>query len=157
MSTQIERKYLVAERAVVAHATEPPVAIRQAYLATGKTSVRVRIAGVRAWLGVVGVRDRESTGYEYAVPVADAEEMIARLAVTPVVEKDRYRIDAGAKWTIDVFKGKNAPLVLAEITLGSRTESVCPPPWLGDDVSHDLKYQNVYLALHPYSTWRPDG
>ena len=157
MSTEIERKYLVAERGVIAHATEPPVAIRQAYLATGKTAVRLRIAGASAWLGVVGVRAGESTGYEYSVPLADARDMIERLAVTPVVEKDRYRIDDEAAWTIDVFKGANAPLMLAEITHRSRVEKLPQPKWLGDDVSHDLRYQNVYLALHPYSSWRHDG
>ena len=157
MTTEIERKYLVAERGVIAHATEPPVAIRQAYLATGKTAVRVRIAGTSAWLGVVGVRGGESTGYEYSVPVADAEEMMARLAVTLVVEKDRYRIDDGLPWTIDVFKGDNAPLMLAEITRRSRVKKLPQPSWLGDDVSDDLRYQNVYLALHPYSSWRHDG
>ena len=157
MTTEIERKYLVAERGVIAHATEPPVAIRQAYLATGKTAVRVRITGASAWLGVVGVRSGESTGYEYNVPVADADEMIARLAVTPAVEKDRYRIDDEVPWTIDVFKGDNAPLMLAEITRRSRVRKLPQPSWLGDDVSDDLRYQNVYLALHPYSSWRHDG
>ena len=157
MTTEIERKYLVAERGVIGHATEPPVAIRQAYLATGKTAVRVRIAGASAWLGVVGVRSGESSGYEYNVPVADADEMIARLAVTPVVEKDRYRIDDEVPWTIDVFKGDNAPLMLAEITRRSRVRKLPQPSWLGDDVSDDLRYQNVYLALHPYSSWRHDG
>ena len=157
MSTEIERKYLVAERGIIARATEPPVAIRQAYLATGKTAVRVRIAGASAWLGVVGVRGRESTGYEYGVPVADADEMIDRLAVTPVVEKDRYRIDDEVPWTIDVFKGDNAPLMLAEITRRSLVRKLPQPSWLGEDVSDDLRYQNVYLALHPYSSWRHDG
>lgn len=157
MSTEIERKYLVAERGVIAHATEPPVAIRQAYLATGKTAVRLRIAGAGAWLGVVGVRAGASRGYEYSVPVEDAREMMERLAVTPVVEKDRYRIDDEAAWTIDVFKGDNAPLMLAEITHRSRVEKLPHPKWLGDDVSNDLRYQNVYLALHPYSSWRHDG
>ena len=157
MSTEIERKYLVAERGVIAHATEPPVAIRQAYLATGKTAVRVRIAGASAWLGVVGVRGGEPTGYEYKVPVPEAEEMIARLAVTPVVEKDRYRIDDEARWAIDVFKGDNTPLVIAEITHSSRVEKLPRPEWLGDDVSHDMRYQNVYLALHPYSSWKHEA
>lgn len=158
-NTGIERKYLVAERGVIARATEPPVAIRQAYLATGKTAVRVRIAGASAWLGVAGA----ATGYEYKVPVADAAEMIEQLAVTATVEKDRYRIDEGKAgedgqtWTVDVFKGANAPLMLAEITVPSRTEQVSLPSWLGDDVSYDLRYQNVYLALHAYSAWRNDG
>ena len=47
--------------------------------------------------------------------------------------------------------------MLAEVTQRSRTASVPRPAWLGTDVSHDLRYQNVYLALHPYSAWRHDG
>ena len=156
MTTGIERKFLVADQSVIGRATRPPVAIRQAYLATGKTTLRVRIAGLRASLGVYGVRDGEPTGYEYDVPLRDAEAMAANLAVTDTVEKDRYSIDdaaAGATWTVDVFKGRNAPLMLAEIIQPSLTDAVRPTAWLGEDVSHDLKYQNVYLALHPYSTW----
>ena len=157
MSTEIERKFLVAEHGVIAHVTEPPVAIRQAYLVTGKTTVRVRIAGASAWLGVVGPQGGSTAGYEYSIPVADAADMVARLAATAVVHKDRYRIDDGAIWSVDVFKGDNAPLMLAEVTQRSRTASVPRPAWLGTDVSHDLRYQNVYLALHPYSAWRHDG
>lgn len=154
MTTKIERKFLVRDPMVIRHATEPPVAIRQAYLATGKAKVRVRIGGPQAWLGA---HDGADCSYEYAIPKADAEDMLAHLAATAVVEKDRYRIEDGGAWIVDVFRGLNAPLAVAEIDLHSPTASIEPPPWLGADVSHDLRYQNVYLALHPYSAWRHDG
>ncbi len=156
MSRQLERKFLVADTSVIGAATAPPVAIRQAYIAAGKNTVRVRVAGARAWLTV---RDPALPrgGYEYAIPVDEAEDMMARIAVTGIVEKDRYRIQDGATWTVDIFTRANAPLALAEITLDSPTKGVEPPAWLGEEVSDELRYRNVYLALHPYSDWKSGG
>ena len=154
MNTEIERRYLVADLSVIGRATVPPRPMKQAYLATGKTNVRVCIVGGSAWLTAKGTADGSiRREYEYPVPVADAKEMMEHLAVTDIVENDRYEIDEGVLWIIDVFKGANAPLALAEVELESPVEGVDPPPWLGDEVSTDLRYQNVYLAVHPYSAW----
>ena len=152
MTLHLERRFLVADTAVVGTATEPPLAIRQAYLATGKRTIRVRVAGPSAWLTVRDPR-RARGGYQYSIPVADAEDMMECLAATPIVRKDRYRIEDGAAWTIDLFKGDNAPLAVAEVALDSPTTAVKLPAWLGEEVSNDLRYHNVYLALHPYSSW----
>ena len=104
----LERRFLVADAAVIGTATEPPQAIRQAYLATGKRTIRLRVAGASAWLTVRDPRQARG-GFQYSIPIADAEDMMQRLAATPIVVKDRYRIEDGAAWTVDVFKGDNAP------------------------------------------------
>ena len=148
----LERRFLVADAAVIRTATEPPQAIRQAYLATGKRTIRLRVAGASAWLTVRDPRQARG-GFQYSIPIADAEDMMQRLAATPIVVKDRYRIDDGAAWTVDVFKGDNTPLAVAEVALDSPAKAIKLPAWLGDEVSNDLRYHNVYLALHPYSTW----
>lgn len=153
MKGQIERKFRVVDAGVVAHATEPPVLIRQAYLATGKTTVRVRAAGTLAWLTVRG----HHRGYDYQIPQQDADDLMRNVALTAIVQKERYHLDDGAAWTVDVFQGANAPLVMAKTVVKSLTVGVHAPPWLGEEVSHDLRFQNVYLALHPYSAWRHDG
>ena len=152
MNPLLERRFLVADAAVIGRATQPPQAIQQAYLATGKRTIRVRIAGASAWLTVRDPRQMRG-GFHYSIPVADAEDMMAHLAATPIVVKDRYRIEDRTMWTVDVFKGDNAPLALAEIALDSPAAAFKLPAWLGDEVSYDLRYHNVYLALHPFSTW----
>ena len=152
MTLHLERRFLVADTAVIGTATEPPLAIRQAYLATGKRTIRVRVAAATASLTVRDPR-RARGGYQYPIPLADAEDMMKSLAATPIVHKDRYRIEDGAAWTVDIFKGDNAPLAVAEIALDTPATAVKLPAWLGDEVSNDLRYHNVYLALHPYGSW----
>ena len=54
---------------------------------------------------------------------------------------------------MDVFAGKNAGLVMAEIELTDEDELFEMPEWAGDEVSDDPRYYNVYLAQHPYKGW----
>ncbi|MFP5504791.1 MAG: CYTH domain-containing protein [Gammaproteobacteria bacterium] len=160
MAIEIERKFLVVNdtwRAVA----DAGMRLRQGYLSrvTGadavRSSVRVRTDGERAFLNIksatLGIRRQE---YEYPIPLADAEAMLAELCVGAVVEKTRYHVPAGAHvWEIDVFAGDNAGLVVAEIELGDESESFQRPGWLGEEVSDDPRYYNVCLADRPYCRW----
>ncbi len=77
--------------------------------------------------------------------------------MTAIVEQDRYQIEErGTLWSVNVFKGAHAPLMLAETELASPAEGVHPPAWLGDEASQDLRHQGVYLSLHPYPAWKHD-
>ena len=156
MKTEIERKFLVADPSIVGRSTAAPIRMRQAYLSRGKTSVRVRVASDRATLTVKGPQKGITRPeYEYEIPNSDANEMIDTLAVTNVIEKDRYLIGEGDfTWEVDVFKGANQPLVLAEIELKAEDVAIDLPAWLGEEVSTDVKYLNAYLATHPYGAWR---
>ena len=66
------------------------------------------------------------------------------------IEKTRYLIPYDKKWTIelDVFHGKLAPLVLAEVEFTSveEADTFIPPEWFGEDVTHSSKYHNSYLS-----------
>lgn len=160
MAIEIERKFLVLNDAWRA-AADAGTRYRQGYLSrvTGpdavRSSIRVRTDGERAFLNIksatLGIRRQE---YEYAVPLADAEAMLADLCVGAVVEKSRYHVNHGAHvWEIDVFAGSNAGLVVAEIELGHEDEAFERPAWLGAEVSDDPRYYNVCLAERPYSSW----
>jgi len=59
----------------------------------------------------------------------------------------------GAHWEVDEFLGDNAGLVVAEIELKSESESFTRPEWLGEEVTHDARYFNSSLSLHPYGSW----
>jgi len=150
---EIERKFLVSSDAW--RDGTPGVPMRQGYLSEGtRTTVRVRIAGPRAWLtikgrAVGGVRPE----YEYEIPVRDGSAMLD-LCTGEIVDKVRHRVPyAGNTWEVDVFAGVNQPLITAEVELGSPDESVELPPWLGREVTGEARYLNASLAGFPYSVW----
>ena len=155
MATEIERKFTVINdhwRDAVRASSE----YKQGYLASDPgCSVRVRIDDDKANLNIksatLGIHRQE---YEYPIPKADAEEMMASLCQGPIIEKTRYFVDHGGKtWEVDVFEGDNAGLVVAEIELEHTDESFERPDWVGEDVSHDPRYYNVRLVTHPYKDW----
>lgn len=160
MAIEIERKFLVLNDAWRA-AADPGTDYCQGYLTrvTGegaaRCSVRVRIEGDQARLNIksatLGIRRRE---YEYLLPMADALEILNDLTLEAVVEKTRYHVPDGQHiWEVDVFKGANAGLVVAEIELSHEDEIFERPAWLGEEVSDDPRYYNVSLASHPYKDW----
>ncbi len=155
MAIEIERKFLLRNedwRSAVQRSEH----FCQGYLGGDHSTVRVRMEGMRARLTIKGrtsgIRRME---FEYAIPVADAEIMLRELCGERVLRKTRHFVPLdGHCFEIDEFEGANAPLVVAEIELQDEAASFPRPPWLGDEVSDDLRYFNSYLSQHPYSTWR---
>ena len=156
MPIEIERKFLVVGDAWRA-ATSRSEAMVQGYLAgppAARCSVRVRIAGARAWLNIKsatpGVQRDE---YEYEIPLADARRLLDTLA-SDVVEKRRHYVEVdGHLFEVDEFDGANAGLIVAEIELDA-VDAIFPRPvWLGREVSELLRYYNLNLTAHPYSRW----
>jgi adenylate cyclase len=182
VAIEIERKFLVIDDRWRAEACRPQP-MMQAYLGGDHCSVRVRIAGERAWLTLKSARvlDMSQTPaadadasippralrpvqpsdggvarleFEYAVPPDEARQMIEAFASGPTLTKTRYHVVAGElTWEIDVFEGENAGLVLAEIELPQVDTPVPQPPWLGAEVSSDTRYLNLNLARHPWRRW----
>ena len=160
MAIEIERKFLVINDSWRA-AADAGLQLKQGYLSrvTGsdavRSSVRIRTDGVQAFLNIksatLGIRRQE---YEYPLPLVDAEEMLANLCISAVVEKTRYHVQVSAHlWEIDVFAGANAGLIVAEIELNDESEDFERPAWLGAEVSADPRYYNVCLADRPYCSW----
>jgi adenylate cyclase len=156
MPKEIERKFLVTGDGW-REATERAVRYRQGYLAgSERSSVRVRLSDREAWLNIksatLGVERLE---YEYAIPLNEAEEMLDRLCEGHRIDKTRHYVPLGRHtWEVDVFEGGNAGLVVAEIELNAPHEAFQRPDWVGEEVSDDPRYYNVYLAEHPYKSWR---
>lgn len=155
MGIEIERKFLVTgdEWRVLATGT----LYRQGYLcATQERTVRVRIAGDKAFLTIKGRTSGVSrTEYEYPIPVADATVMLAELCEQPIIEKKRYRINyQGFVWEVDEFLGENEGLLVAEIELAAEGQEFATPPWVGVEVSSDRRYGNANLVKNPFSTWK---
>jgi adenylate cyclase len=154
MAKEIERKFLVLSDHFKKDVT--PVHIRQGFVSTEKNNVvRVRVAGSRAFLTLKnedeGITRNE---FDYEIPPDDANEIIKLMCGNHIVEKYRYILDhEGKTWEIDEFLGLNEGLIIAEVELQSENEAFDKPPWLGAEVTHDKRYLNASLALHPYDSW----
>jgi adenylate cyclase len=159
MGVEIERKFLVVSDTWKPHVVSEK-RIVQGYLAhTDRTTVRVRVKGEAAYITIKGTSSGISRSeFEYEIPVADAEAMLAQMAQGPVIDKVRHLIEVeGHTWELDVFAGDNAGLVMAEVELSDADEAFTVPDWAGLDVSDDSRYYNVNLAAHPFREWGLDG
>jgi CYTH domain-containing protein len=154
MGVEIERKFLVIDERW--RTLGVGVSLRQGYLSSHpERVVRVRIEGDAAMLTIKGRSVGASRGeWEYPIPLADAEQLLASLCEQPLIEKKRYRIQhEGMLWEVDEFFGANAGLVVAEIELAAEDQPFSRPDWLGAEVTDDARYFNANLISHPFTEW----
>jgi len=154
MPREIERKFLLLGEGWRALAERRQRMTQGFIAASERISVRVRVAGDDAWLNIKsGGLVASRLEYEYAVPVADARELLA-VAVGPLVEKTRHFVPYdGMTWEVDEFHGDNSGLVVAELELDREDQMFARPPWAGAEVTHLPRYYNVSLVNHPYRQW----
>lgn len=127
----------------------------QGYLSKqrGRT-VRVRLAGERAWLTIKGRAEGISRAeFEYEIPVEDAAELLP-MCEPSIIDKTRYLVKVGRHvWEVDVFHGENEGLVVGEVELAEESDVPEMPPWVGAEVSADRRYANSVLSVTPFSKW----
>jgi adenylate cyclase len=160
MAQEIERKYLVTGDD---WRSAEPARYRQGYLCREPSrTVRVRTIeqGTRAQAfltlkgAMIGTTRAE---FEYEIPLEDAHYMLNHLAIGPIIEKDRRKVDYGGfVWEVDEFFGENAGLVCAEVEITREDEKVPLPPWIGQEVTNLSRYFNASLTAYPYAHWRED-
>jgi len=146
MGLEIERKFLVSGTPWHGHRG---VDCRQGYLNLGSAqTVRVRVADGRGFLTIKGPSQGATrTEFEYPIPLADAEQILAELCLPPIIKKTRYLIPhAGLTWEVDVFAGENQGLVIAEVELDDEQQAITLPSWVGEEVTGDVRYFNAYLV-----------
>jgi adenylate cyclase len=155
---EIERKFLVAGEPW--RGASSSIRMLQGYItADAERSVRVRIAGDQAWLTLKGRSEGpRRLELEYAIPVEDARSMLAGMCDGRLVEKVRHSLDvAGIEWVVDVFEGRNAGLVVAEIEcadeIGLESAVANRPAWATTDVTEDPRFYNSSLAERPFLDW----
>ncbi len=154
MAIEIERKFLVKREKILpllSHGTF----FEQGYIATEEfTTVRIRIAGEKAFLTIKGKTEGMSRAeFEYPVPLSDAQEMLNRFCCR-TIKKTRYLIPHGRHtFEVDLFEGDNEGLIVAEVELSSETEEVKLPEWIAEEVTHDKRYYNSELINNPISNW----
>lgn len=148
MGLEIERKFMVADVDAAIAASTGCVEIAQGYLsALPEATVRVRVCGPSGFLTVKSKNCGAVRGeWEYAIPVAEARELLA-LSQTPVIVKTRYEVPfGGRRWEVDVFS-RPAGVALAEVELESADAPVGLPPWVGREVTGNPRYYNSALSL----------
>lgn len=150
---EIERKFIVDKKKW--NPKGAGKSISQGYLSVdSERTVRVRISGDEAFLTIKGKSSGISrTELEYKVPVEEAKVLMT-MCLDFIVEKTRYTDKIGSLiWEIDVFKGENEGLVLAEVELESENQHVDLPDWIEKEVSDDYRFFNSWLSQNPFSGW----
>ena len=170
MALEIERKFLVTSDAYKNEATGSRRMI-QGYLCPGSgKTVRVRLESssvmpdapvMPGLIGHLTIKGPSADGglsrfeWEKEISEDDARALLT-LAEDSIIDKTRWLVPAGDgihTWEVDEFYGDNAGLVVAEIELGSPTESFPHPSWLGAEVTGDHRYYNARLVKVPYKDW----
>ncbi len=142
MALEIEHKYLVVNDSYVGMACGS-VELSQGYLNRDpERTVRIRLAGEKGYITVKGRNKGDvRLEFEYEIPFEDASSML-RLCEN-VIEKTRYYVDfKGFRWEVDAFKAPLYPLVTAEIELSSPDTDYDIPPFIGKNVTGDVRYYN---------------
>lgn len=122
--------------------------IEQGYLCT-EPVVRVRRDNDDYYLTYKskGLMARE----EYNLPLNEAAyNTLIKKTDGNIITKTRYEIPEKNNLTIelDIFEGKFAGLLLAEVEFSSEAEALAytPPAWFGKDVTNDASYHNSNMA-----------
>ena len=131
---EIERKFLVTSDAFKEEAFAQN-RIKQGYLSSvPERTVRVRVKGNKGYLTIKGISNDSGMSrfeWEKEIPVTEAKELLL-LCEKGVIDKTRFEVKQGNHvFEIDEFYGENEGLIVAEIELGSETESFEKPSWLG--------------------------
>jgi adenylate cyclase len=144
---EIERKFLVANDEWRRSAVRS-VNIRDGLIAASAgRKVRVRVSGDMATIVVKGPRSGiVRPEFEYEIPLADAQRMLATACGDDTLEKQRFFVeDAGATWHVDIYCGLLQGVVLAEVELKDATQELIIPDWVGTEVTGDPFYRKVNM------------
>ncbi|MCI8510385.1 MAG: CYTH domain-containing protein [Lachnospiraceae bacterium] len=145
---EIERKFLI-ENPPADYASFPFRRIEQAYLCT-EPVIRIRREDDSYYMTYKGsgLLSRE----EYNLPLtADAYAHLLPKADGTILTKKRYLLplsDSGLTIELDVFEGRFAGLILAEVEFPTEeaARAFTPPEWFAKDVTLSGEYQNSRLS-----------
>ncbi len=156
MALEIERKFLVLDDSYK-HEAFSSSHIQQGYICSDRgRTVRIRIRDEHAFITIKGPSlDGGLSRYEFEqeIPLDDARKLMT-LCEPGVIDKTRWLVRSGEHtFEVDEFHGDNAPLVMAEVELKTRSEEPKMPHFIGKEVTGDSRYYNSQLRRHPYSQW----
>lgn len=156
MQIEIERKFLVKNNSFKKESFKN-LSIKQGFLNSNKNrTVRIRIVDNKGIITVKGKSSKNGLSrfeWEKEIAVKEAEELL-KLCEKGVIKKTRYLIKSGKHtFEVDVFKGKNKGLIIAEVELTHEDEDFNKPNWLGKEVTGEIEYYNSKLSKTPFKNW----
>lgn len=157
MSQEIERKFLVKDMSYKEIAFSSSRII-QGYICSerGRT-VRVRIRNEKGFLTIKGASTDNGLSryeWEHEIPLNEAQELM-KLCQPGMIDKTRYLVRFGKHiFEVDEFYGDNDGLVVAEVELNAIDEDYEIPPFLGEEVTGQVRYYNSFLMKCPFKTWK---
>ena len=147
MPLEIERKFLVAhdgwKKCIVRH-----FKIRDGLIANNNgNKARVRIADDKATIALKSRRmGMVRTEFEYAIPCADAEEILRTMCDGNVLNKVRHFVmHKDATWQVDAYDDILKGIVIAEIELTQPDQDLQIPDWVGAEVTADPRYRKINM------------
>lgn len=156
MAVEIERKFLVHHELWNALDKPIPNFLKQGYISTDPNkTLRVRATNDKGFITIKGkTHGMSRLEFEYEIPKHEALALLENFTEQNI-EKYRYLITHQDKtWEVDVFKGANEGLIVAEIELKSETEMFDKPTWVHTEVTDDPRYYNSRLSIEPYLSWQ---
>ena len=155
MGIEIERKFLVKKEKWKELEKPSGELYRQGYLLTDPNkTIRVRQTSAKGFLTIKGLTvGATRPEYEYEIPFEEAKELLDQFAIAEL-SKIRFKIIIDQHiWEVDEFFGNNKGLIVAEIELSNEEEKFNIPDWIDREVTHEEKYFNSSLVIHPYQNW----
>ncbi len=154
MALEIERRFLLRSDGWRALVTGQ-VAIRDGLLLSdvgGK--LRVRVTDGQATLTRKGPRlGFTRHEYEYPIPLAEAEEMMALLARGRILTKRRSFVPVGdLVWSVDEYDDPLRDVILAEVELPSEAHPLPLPDWAGEEITDDPAWRRSALLVRALAT-----
>jgi len=155
MNFEIERKFLV--KGNFKHLADCSEPVKQGFISSDpERSVRIRTIGEKAFITIKGESNKSGTTryeFEKEISVKDATQLLS-LCKNNIIEKTRHYITIGKHtYEVDSFEAENKGLIVAEIELAEEDENFIKPDWLGEEVTGNEKYYNLYLSKNPYLSW----
>lgn len=92
---------------------------------------------------------------EHAIDTRIAVELVRRGGA--LVIKNRYSVwIAEDGWSVDVFGGANAPLVVAEAERATPVTNLTIPQFCITEITDQPRFNNDGLAARPFNEWQDD-
>lgn len=154
---EIERKFLVKKGGAYRRAAFSSSHIQQGYIPAMGATVRIRVRDEQAYLTIKSKSvDGGLSRYEFEKEITlDEARQLLKLCKGGVIDKHRYLVKSGSHvFEVDEFHGDNDGLVMAEVELGSSTESYEKPDFIGLEVTGDGRFYNSNLLRNPYCVWK---
>lgn len=150
---QIERKFVVSDRSVIAAVTGTRLV--QGYIVSRRDgSVRIRLTDAgTAFLTVKGPRfGSQRHELESSVPWYLGRQLL-QLCEPHILIKTRHEVlENDVRWKVDEFHAANEGLLLAEAELDNPSTMLTIPAWCVREVTDQDQFYNEHLARQSYET-----